>query len=389
MTSVTTPQSYHPVAKFIHWLTALLIISLLALGWTMDNFTGPSKFTVFQLHKSLGISVLLLSIIRLGWRLTHRAPPLPISMKISEKFLAHSAHVLFYILILVMPFTGWALVSTAQHRIPTVLFGLIPWPSLTFLSNLENRQEIHETFGDAHNAIAYIIFGLLILHVAAALKHHFVSHDDILTRMAPRHLTNFLNRLNRTKVMTLLLIGAGLSFSPTASAKTWTIDYNQSHLDFTAVEDGKPFSGSFKKFQISSDFDPDHPETSRIQATIDITSVNAGDAERNSYLPQSDWFDIPKFPEATFVTTSIQSVSSDNKKNTAHSYLAKGTLTLKGITKPVDLTFVLTPDGDHFKIDGKASLIRTDYNVGTGQWSDDSFIKHAVDLSISLIAKPN
>jgi cytochrome b561 len=186
--------SYNAVAKTLHWLIALAIIFMLALGWFMGELpNGFPKFFAFQFHKSVGITILLLSLCRLGWRLTHEAPPLPPGMAEWERLMARGTHILFYILIIAMPFSGWVMVSASP--IPTVLYGLVPWPHLPVIPALANKRAIGHMAGDAHGFMAYTIASLLALHVGAALKHHFMQRDDVLLRMAPAWLHGWLEKL--------------------------------------------------------------------------------------------------------------------------------------------------------------------------------------------------
>jgi len=192
----TETASYTKTAKALHWLIAAGILFMLALGWSFDLLPkGETKFFFFQLHKSIGITILLLSFARLGWRLLHQAPPLPVSMPDWEKRVALSTHVLLYVMMIGLPLSGWALVSANPRNIPTVLFGLLPWPHLPILPALENKKEIADLLEDMHGTLATILAVLIAGHVAAALKHHFISRDDILLRMTPRCCAGFLDRL--------------------------------------------------------------------------------------------------------------------------------------------------------------------------------------------------
>ncbi len=186
---------YNRVAKFLHWLLALAIIGMIGLGWYMTNAAehDPNRGQWFQLHKSIGITILLLSLFRLAWRLMHKPPPLPAIMPDWEKFAAHAVHILFYILIIGIPLTGWIIVSCSP--IPTVLYDIIPWPHLPILPDLENKRDIGHTFGRLHGLLAYLIAGLLVLHIGAAWKHHLINRDDVLLRMAPRFMHPFLNKI--------------------------------------------------------------------------------------------------------------------------------------------------------------------------------------------------
>jgi len=189
-----TPTSYNAVAKILHWLIAASIIGMVALGWIMtDMDKSPDKFALFQWHKSIGITILLLSVFRLVWRLLYRAPPLPANMKKWERYAAQVVHMLFYILIIGMPFTGWVIVSASSLNIPTILYGIVPWPHLPFIAALDNKKDIGEFFEELHGLLAYGIVGLLVVHILAAWKHHLVNRDDVLLRMAPKFIHPLLN----------------------------------------------------------------------------------------------------------------------------------------------------------------------------------------------------
>jgi cytochrome b561 len=191
------PLQYGTVAKTLHWLIAAAIIAMLAIGWTMTNIDKGSsyRFPLFQLHKSIGITILLLSLVRLGWRLTHTVPALPAAMPAWEKFAARATHVLFYVLIIGMPLSGWVMVSTSPINLPTLLYGIIPWPHLPILPTLPNKTEIGHAFDGVHDYGAYILAGLLAMHVGAAHKHHWLDRDDVLTRMLPSPLARLLDHL--------------------------------------------------------------------------------------------------------------------------------------------------------------------------------------------------
>jgi cytochrome b561 len=191
----TETALYTKTAKTLHWLIAAALVCMLTMGWTFDFFTGTTKFFLIQLHKSVGITILLLSLMRLGWRAIHRAPPLPDYLSKTEKMAAHTVHGLLYIVMITMPLSGWAMVSASPLNLPTILYGVVPWPNMPFLSTLGNRREVSHFFGDVHGLVAYMLAALAAGHAAAAMKHHFIAHDDLLLRMAPRCCAPFLNRL--------------------------------------------------------------------------------------------------------------------------------------------------------------------------------------------------
>lgn len=175
---------YSKVAITLHWLIALMIIGQLASGKIMMAMAGsPLKFELFQLHKSFGIIILLLSLLRLVWRLTHKAPPLPDTMPKHEKLAAKISHIGFYGLMIGIPLSGWAMVSAAPIQITTKIFKVVKWPDLPLIERSEGLEKI---FSETHEIMGILIAVLLVVHIGAALKHHFKDKDDVMTRMVPR-----------------------------------------------------------------------------------------------------------------------------------------------------------------------------------------------------------
>jgi len=183
----TTSPRYSAIAMILHWLVAGFLLSNLALGWWMGRLTGLAQFDAYQLHKSIGMSVLVLSIARLGWRLSHRAPALPDTMSRFERFAASATHLFFYGMMIFMPLTGWALVSVSPFNIPTLLWHTIPLPHIAVLHDLAPPAKAiaGKLSTGAHVAMAFGGAALIGLHVAAALKHQFINRDGVLGRMVP------------------------------------------------------------------------------------------------------------------------------------------------------------------------------------------------------------
>jgi cytochrome b561 len=184
-----TPRStYSTVAITLHWLIALGILTNIGLAWYFGTLKGPEAVAPIQLHKSIGITVLLLTLLRIGWRLTHAAPPLPAAMHTWEKWAAKATHFVFYVLMLGLPLSGWAMVSASPlikvH--PTVLFWTIPWPSVPFPGfDSDQLHDTHKLLEKTHELLGWIAYATIALHVAAALKHQIIDRDDVLSRMIP------------------------------------------------------------------------------------------------------------------------------------------------------------------------------------------------------------
>lgn len=179
----STAVRYGGVAMTLHWLIAAAIIGLLIVGKYMHGLADshPDKFALYQLHKSFGISVLVLTVVRIGWRAMHPAPPLPAAMPVWERWAAHASHFLLYTLMLAIPLSGWLRVSSDTLGIPTLWFGLFEVPHLPVGASEEVSHLAHET----HELLGNALILLLAIHVAAALKHHFWDRDAVMKRMLP------------------------------------------------------------------------------------------------------------------------------------------------------------------------------------------------------------
>ena len=174
---------YTAPAIALHWIVALLILANLALGlYTVGLELSPTKLRYFSFHKWIGVTVFLLAAARLLWRLRHPAPALPDAMPAWERRAARATHALLYFLFFAAPLTGWLFSSASGFQ--TVYLGVVPIPDL-----LSKDKALADALKLAHRSINYAMAGVIVLHVAAALKHHFVDRDDVLRRMLPRFKT--------------------------------------------------------------------------------------------------------------------------------------------------------------------------------------------------------
>jgi cytochrome b561 len=176
--------TYTSVAIALHWIIAIAILLQILGGFQMENLKGAEKFAAFQTHKSLGLTILLLSVARLLWRVANPPPPLPADMKGWEVAAAKLTHFGFYALMIGIPLGGWVIISTSPYNIATNWWGLFEWPKLP-LSDLPFRKELNEAAKLGHGAAAWGVVGLFVLHVGAVLKHMFVNDDDVARRMIP------------------------------------------------------------------------------------------------------------------------------------------------------------------------------------------------------------
>lgn len=180
-------ERYTLVAMILHWTMALGIVALAAIGLYMTHVKLPPQrlFYLYQLHKSIGITVLLAAVLRLGWRLAHRAPPLPGTIPPAQRAVAGATHWLLYFSLFALPLTGWAVVSASPFDIPTELYGVIHWPDLPILPALVHKKQVEAVLEDVHAYGAWALIALVVVHAGAALHHHFVRQDGVLRRMLP------------------------------------------------------------------------------------------------------------------------------------------------------------------------------------------------------------
>jgi len=172
-------NSWGPVAVGLHWLLAILIIGQFVLGAVAaDMPVSPVKFDLFVWHKSLGVTILLLVILRLIWRLTNPVPRLPTGVPARERRLAHTSHYLLYGFTIIVPLSGWIVSDTS--RIPFRIYWSIPTPDL-----MPASREVSELAANVHGFLVVLMIVIIAVHVLAALRHHFVTHNDVLLRMLP------------------------------------------------------------------------------------------------------------------------------------------------------------------------------------------------------------
>ncbi len=168
---------YTKTAIGLHWSIALLIFSAFPIGLYMHDLKlSPTKLHLYSYHKWIGITVLMLAVLRILWRATHKPPALHIARW--QEIASGIVHGLLYLLILAVPMTGW-LMSSAKG-VKTVWLGVVPLPDL-----VAKDKALGHILSNAHTALNYTLLALVLLHIAAALKHHFVDRDDVLLRMLP------------------------------------------------------------------------------------------------------------------------------------------------------------------------------------------------------------
>lgn len=409
-------QRYSYTAITLHWLIALLLAFQIALGWALEGNNSPELFARYQLHKSVGITILLLSFARLAARLFTSRPPAS-EGPAWTRVLAGTVHWLFYLVMILGPITGWLLVSTARVQVPTLLYGVVPWPHLPV------GRSWHEPAESIHGAMAWLAIGLFGLHIAGALRHQWLLGKPELQRMIPFAR----GKATGVAIGALALVGAafvaGQTIYPdrtrpaaekaapplvatppapaTAPAATddataaidtaetapedtaqpladWTVT-SGGKLGFTARWNGEAVDGRFGRWRAAIRFSPDELAKSTIRVTVDLASADTSDSQRDDSLKSSDFFDVGAHPNAVFTARDIRHLGGEK-------YEARGTLDLRGTSKPATLRFTLRIDGDRARVSGTARIDRTAFGVGQGEWAGTDAIAAAVDIAFSFDA---
>lgn len=387
--------SYHIVTKSFHWLTALLILAIIPLGMIANDLPFETdtelarKAWVFSIHKTLGVTVFFVALLRVLWAVTQAKPgPLHPNRK-AETFLAEVIHWVLYISLVAVPLTGWI-----EHA-ATSGFAPIWWPFGQSLFFVPQSDAVAGVFAGLHWMFGKLMIASILLHIAGALKHQFVDRDATLRRMwfgranapvvAP-HVTHFGPRVAALAAFALAGFAAfAFGFldrhettvaatALDAVASEWVVQDGE--IAITVAQFGSDVSGSFADWTSEISFDPAPADImGDVTTVISIGSLTLGSV--TSEAMGADYFDAVTFPTATF-TAQI--------KPDGDSYIADGSVTIKGVTVPVQMPFDLILDGDTAQMTGTVTLERLAFNVGESQTSAAN-LGFDVVVNISLTAQ--
>jgi cytochrome b561/polyisoprenoid-binding protein YceI len=437
---------YPLIAILLHWLIAAAIVLQVVLAGRMEGPRTPTSFAVTQLHKSIGITILLLSLVRLGWRLLNPPPPLPATMPRWERELARITHVGFYVIMIGMPLTGWIMVSASRIALPTLLFGQVPWPNLPLGDLAPAAKRLwHEIGETGHGLLAKVIYVLLALHVAGALKHQLFSRDEpVLARMAPGAVAG---RWREPRILIILLafvavIAFGKLLTPPSPGMkppppaVTPLSPAQEPAEAQgpgepAARDTQPSpnpSGPMAGKSPTAAIVPAAPAAPAAEAQPARWVVNPGSSVQfatqwsgQALEGRFDRFraDIRFDPAAldrssARVTIDLASVKTGDAQRDAalpapdwfdtaahpqavftadrfeatgpDRYVARGQLQLRGVRRPVTLPFALHITGDKARMSGVTSLDRTAFGVGQGEWAKTDQIPAKVTVTVALRA---
>ena len=418
----------------LHWLIAALMLFQYGLGEAFAHMPrGQALFDVAQFHKSIGISILMLTLLRLAVRYWKPRPALHHDAGWA-RWAAKLGHFGFYFILLAVPLTGWLAASTARVDIPTVLFNTIPWPDFPFSNGLETaaRHSVNEGAENAHVLLSKLFLVRFGLHVLGALRHQFLLKEIMIERMLP------LGKLSRASGSALIIALAAAGFGlmqlgempgiapsagqatatalpqvasappiaaeedatvakddpkadeekaeeadpdaiPAGEAPRWTVAPG-GQLGFTTSWSGSAVNGRFGNWSADVRFNPDALEKSKITVSIALASANTGDGQRDSTLKGSDFFDTGSHSEASWTSGAIRHLGGNR-------YRADGTLNLRGVRKAVPITFTLDIDGKYARVSGNASVRRLAFGVGQGDFAGTSDLPDPVAVRFAFRAR--
>ena len=372
-------QRFHGYAISLHWLMALLIIGLLVVGNYMVSLdeSDALRFTLTQWHKSFGIIVFLLFVLRLIWRWTHRPPDLPADLKPWEVRAAGLTHTLLYLLVFIIPFSGWVMVSVSPLDLPTLLFNSVHWPHLALFNEVSDRAAVTELVAEIHAMAGNLIILLLVLHIGAALKHHFVLKDGVMLLMAPKlsdgHWVKGVMPLSAAIVLVVTgLIVYGNSGSQSISTGTTT-----SHVSFEFELQNDIKSGSFADATVELLIDDSDVTASSLTAMVNTASVSTGNSQIESTLKSEDWFNVAQFPQALFQSDSLLAQEDD-------SFIVSGNLKIRGISQTVSFLLRLNQQDGKQMASGAFEVDRRDFELGSSTQEDDSTVGFIIHVNFEF-----
>lgn len=391
MALTNTPRSYGAIERAFHWLMALLILGAAPLGLIANRLPHDTaealawKVQLFSLHKTLGVAIFGLAVLRILWALVQPRPaPLHPERRI-ETALAGAVHGLLYLSLLAVPLAGWVEHAASDGFAP------ILWPLGQSLPLVPKSVVLAEVAGALHAAFAWLLVGALALHVAGALKHAVLDRDDTLARMlsgrpagpgtAPRHAGPALAAILLYAVATggaLALMPdergeVATSLAPVAS--DWVVE--DGTLRFTVRQMGSEVTGTFDDWTAAIRFE-EEPVAGRhgeVTVTIATTSLTLGSVSDQARGPE--FFDTVAHPSATFRAEILPAEGG---------HVAQGTLDLRGVSVPVALPFRLTIEDGVARMEGSTLLDRRDFGMGQSH-ADESAVGFAVRVDVALTAR--
>lgn len=402
---------YGIVTKSFHWLTALLIITLIPLGGIANDMAATIKAAatpdpdfiartarLFSLHKTLGVAAFFVALARILWALSQPKPQPLHPARRAETLLAETVHWLLYSSLVIVPASGWIMHAASSGFAP------IWWPLGQGLPLVPKSEAIAAFFAGTHIVVTKVLLFSLLAHIAGAVKHVVIDRDATLARMwfgrtTAGPTTPYETPNNRQRAAPIVLalvgwatamgIGAGLGLyaapstskaaAPAAVLQTipsqWQVIDGRIGLGITQMD--APVTGGFQDWTAAIRFDDQitNGAAGEVETQINIASLTLGSVTRQAM--GADFFDVGSHPIAVYQGTLFA---------TPEGYVARGTLTLKGQSVPVEFPFTLRMAGNTATMNAVLSLDRQDFGIGAAM-PDENSLGFGVDVTLSLTAR--
>lgn len=387
---------YGSITRAFHWITALLILTLIPVAVIANELPYDTseqlarKAWLFSLHKTLGVSVFFVAVLRILWALVQPKPVALHPERRLETFAAETAHWLLYGSLVLAPLSGW------MHHAATSGFAPIWWPFGQDLPFIAKSQSTAALFEGLHWVFGKVMVFTLIAHIAGALKHHVIDKDATLRRMVSgTEAGRDIAAETPTKapivaavaVWALMLgVAGGLGlYAPHEEtraeaaaledvASDWTVQSGD--IQITITQFGSEVTGSFADWTAAISYDPtvDTGKSGEVETTISIGSLTLGSVTDQAMGP--DFFAADTYPTATFKADLITGIDG---------FVADGTLTIKDKSMPLKMPFTLLVNGDDAEMQSELTLDRRTFGIGDNM-ADESSLNFAVDVKIILQA---
>lgn len=393
--------SYGGVAKFFHWVTAVLILALIGLGVFMEGLPAATsaeaeyKSWFYSLHKTIGVTLFAAALLRIVWALIQPHPaPLHPERRL-ETVAAATAHWVLYGSIVLMPLSGWL------HHSALDGFAPIWWPFFQDLPLVPKSARLAEVFSTAHYVFALLLGLTIFFHVAGVIKHVLFDKDDTLMRMMPGGglVGTDVSTARSGKVLSpilalLVFVGAfgviaishltapqSMSGIPVGEGvneqANWRVNHDNSSLEFVVLQSGKPVTGHFGKWSAAIHFDPKRLENADVAVDVDIASLELGGVSQQA--TSADFLDVTRFPSARFEAKQFHSHGGGR-------FEAKGALTLAGQTLPLDLPFELKIADERATMTGETVIKRLDFGIGAKGFPGGGLVGLEIKVVVNLEA---
>ncbi|MEL6206554.1 MAG: cytochrome b/b6 domain-containing protein [Pseudomonadota bacterium] len=394
-----TASSFGSLAKLFHWMIAVLVIALIPLGIVANGLPAETseeiaqKATLFSIHKTFGVLVFLLALARIVWAIIQPRPVHLHPHRTAETLAASIAHWLLYGALVLVPLSGWL------HHSATEGFAPIWWPFGQSLPFVPKDAELAELFAGLHIVFERVLAITVLLHIAGALKHHFIDRDDTLRRMLPgmteaapetdaeppkawiapsAAVAVFAGAIVLGGVLGVYHKGEAIAAQAPLEevVSDWTVETGE--ITITIRQLGSDVTGSFADWTAAIAFSETPVDGSHgtVEVTIAIPSLTLGSVTGQAM--GADFFDAENHPTATF-TADLLSGEAEGQ------YRAVGSLDIRGASVPQDIPFELTLEGDTATATLSTNVDRRDFSIGMGQ-SDEGSLGFSVGIAATVTA---